>query len=131
MSTSTRSSQLAELKRSYLTMYNLAQASAWAYIFGLAFKPLQKGSFKQAALQEVFPTAEFVLEAAQGLAIAEIAHAIFGLVRSNPTTTFVQVGASGPGPGPRARNKRLSDPSLPSGWAAAMSCSPCCTAPPR
>ncbi|KAF4709464.1 hypothetical protein FOZ62_027930 [Perkinsus olseni] len=73
---------MGSLSHSYLIFYNLVQTLGWSYIlFEALVGPLP------ALSEKVIDPLYFF----QGLAVLEILHSVFGLVRANPVITTIQV----------------------------------------
>lgn len=82
---------MATLKNVYLVTYNVAMFGGWAYVLYNMVSHMLKDGKPQEALTTVYPAVQGALVLFQTGAVAEIAHAALGLVRSSTFTTFAQV----------------------------------------
>ncbi|KAH9986982.1 protein tyrosine phosphatase [Xylariaceae sp. FL0662B] len=80
------------LKNEYLLLYNATCFSLWTYLTCRALFSLP-ALYRQSRLQDLYFNLLFpFLTGTQSLAVLEVLHAAFGLVRASPLTTALQVG---------------------------------------
>lgn len=87
---------MGALTKIYLIAYNLSQSLGWAYILSILIRvswpDLQHGQFTlPTALPILWPSLGRELLIFQNLAILEVFHSLFGLVKAPLFTTLVQV----------------------------------------
>lgn len=73
----------------YLFLYNISSCLGWAYVVYLVAMSLLTGD----AAQDMWEKVAEPLRVVQTLALLEVAHSLFGLVRSPLITTVMQVGS--------------------------------------
>ena len=78
---------LSTPKDVYLFAYTLAQLAATGYVLYLAFSSFSDGP------SAVYAVAGDLVRLLQTLSLLEVMHAVFGLVRSNPFNTLVQISS--------------------------------------
>jgi len=89
------------LKQLYLTVYNVAAMCGWAMVWMICYRTIcaifQSHSFADGTfthttdLGAFWTEVEFPLKVAQTMAVMEILHAVFGVVKSSAATTALQV----------------------------------------
>ena len=92
---------MAEVKKSkglslanvYLVLYNIILAIGWLIILLVTNQTINSWRSHEDlwTSKNVYLNAEFFLHIFQTAALLEVAHALVGLVRSNPVLTFLQV----------------------------------------
>jgi len=71
------------MRKEYLFLYNMVQWGGWLMIFFERLATIPSVKMSESGI--------WLIYSFQVLAIMEILHAIFGIVRANPVTTFIQV----------------------------------------
>lgn len=84
---------MVSLKNVYLVTYNVAMFGGWGYIFYNMVNHLLEDGNPKEAIKTLYPVVQGALVVFQTGAIAEIAHAALGLVRSSAFNTFFQVAS--------------------------------------
>ncbi|KAM0722563.1 hypothetical protein Q7P37_002004 [Cladosporium fusiforme] len=77
------------LRTKYLTAYNLVSAALWLQIFYRVLLILAVGG----TWEDVFAGADGLVRNVQSIAVLEIVHAVFGIVRAPILTTLMQVAS--------------------------------------
>ena len=75
------------LGKVYLLLYNCCLAFGWSLVLVHTIVEL----YTTNTTTTVYKKINVALKVSQTLAVLEVLHAAFGLVRSNPFTTFIQV----------------------------------------
>ena len=82
---------LAQLVKFYLLIYNISQALGWFYLNYIALPHYKSILESGISSDDLYQEIQDVLRLLLIIPYLEVAHAIFGLVKSSPVPTFIQV----------------------------------------
>ncbi len=78
------------VKTAYLVLFNLASSLGWACVLGQTFQLVYTDQDIALSSAKLWGVIETLLKIVQTMAIFEVLHALFGLVRSPVGSTFMQ-----------------------------------------